>query len=82
MPESPEIVELRREVAALSAVVAALFATTCNQNHLGEPDRLLDHAARIASDGGADPQTVRRVAERIAAQAATAVNAPSGRVQS
>jgi hypothetical protein len=73
MSESPEVTELRREVAALSAVVAALFATTGNLNFMGAPDKLLDYAAEIAADGGGDPQDVRRVAERIAAQAATAV---------
>jgi hypothetical protein len=70
---SLEIVELRSEVAALSAVVAALFATNAETNRIGKAEWLLDHAARIAADGGADPQTVRRVAERIAAQAASAI---------
>jgi hypothetical protein len=70
---SPEIAELRSEVAALSAVVAAVFATTAEVNRQGQAEWLLDHAARIAADGGADPQAVRRVAERIAAQAANAI---------
>jgi hypothetical protein len=74
MSESPaEITELRSEVAALSAVVAALFATNAEMNRTGKAEWLLDHAARIAADGGADPQAVRRVAERIAAQAAGVV---------
>jgi hypothetical protein len=70
---SPEVAELRNEVAALSAVVAALFATNAETNRIGKAEWLLDHAARIAADGVADPQTVRRVAGRIAAQAASVV---------
>jgi hypothetical protein len=70
---SPEIDALRNEIAALSAVVAALFATTAELNRAGRAEWLLDHAARIAADGGADPQAVRRVAERIAAQASHAI---------
>jgi hypothetical protein len=74
MSDSPaEIDALRSEVAALSAVVAALFATNAEMNRTGKAEWLLDHAARIAADGGADPQEVRRVAERVAAQAASAI---------
>lgn len=67
-----DIAELKAEVAALSAVVAAVFATTARINSQGVPAALLDCAARIGADGEVDAQAVRRVAERIARQAAVA----------
>jgi hypothetical protein len=75
---SPEIAELRSEVAALSAVVAALFGTTTDMNYMGDVRRLLDFAAKIGTGGTTDPQAVRRVAERIAVQAASAAGAANG----
>jgi hypothetical protein len=52
--------------------VAAVFATTARINSQGVPAALLDCAARIGADGEVDAQAVRRVAERIARQAAVA----------
>jgi hypothetical protein len=63
------------EVAALSAVVAALFATTANTDAQGDPARLIDYAAQIAASGGADPEAISDIAERIVAQASGVTHA-------
>lgn len=61
--------ELKAEVAALSAVVAALFASAANLNSLGDADRLAFYAEAIARAGQADPERVAALVSKVARQA-------------
>lgn len=70
MSDSPsEIAELKAEVAALSTVVAALFATNGNMSHIGDADRLAFYASAIANAGQANPSRVAAIVNRVAQQA-------------
>jgi hypothetical protein len=70
MSDSPEIAELKAEVAALSAVVAAMFGSLRNQDAQGSAEWLARYAGAVQSD--ADPERVTRMVDRIARQGSEA----------
>ena len=61
--------ELKAEVAALSAVVAALFSSPPELISLGDADRLAFYAEAMAQAGQADPERVAAVVSKVAQQA-------------
>ncbi len=72
MSESPEVAELRAEVSALSAIVAALFASQANLTAQGNAEWLARYGAFIAEASGQDQAHVAALVSRIAEQAKAA----------